>query len=569
MTTRLGFRPRPLDINKQLPIVRDLQELDSNDAASARDITHSHQALDSNNEEAKMVQSTQAKGGREIPTPEVRHVPTYNRDYLPLFREKNTYIRGRGGIGYRDDTWVEYDLDPEDEQWLNDFNRGQERLPPQRLELLLWRLETANADATDRALTAAGAQASEKMSTAAAATIDHMTRDDALELMDHTWPLRASVRGMLYDYWRQKRLKLGKPLLRRLQAPTSSSDNNPHKVFRPRERIHRPQTRRRRENNEDSLEKMKAIRANLMKSQELLEWLARREKKKRDLVYVEVDMQQLQIKLKHEPRHLHDGIEADYTAAAKAKTRKPIDFEGPPRNSSASAAELAIEATKKQKKRRRDGRKAQANAISQLPPPPLPSQADLLFTCTPDIGRMSLQNGAISLPSTSGSRRLQARVGRGGRLIFDRCDPFTHEPYVVDAPAEEPAPPEMWEVHNPYGSPSKAAGEAARARGGADGQTGSGQPSPARLKAPPVANGNVLAATPPAQPALAPAKKLAAQAKVESKPAPTSSNPLKRGPGRPPKAGTKAGTPGVVNIAANGAAQPPRSNLGPTPMDTS
>lgn len=51
-------------------------------------------------------------------------------------------------------------------------------------------------------------------------------------------------------------------------------------VCRPREKIHRPQTRRRRENNEDSLEKMQAIRKNMKKACEILDWLTRREQKK-------------------------------------------------------------------------------------------------------------------------------------------------------------------------------------------------------------------------------------------------------------------------------------------------
>jgi len=49
---------------------------------------------------------------------------------------------------------------------------------------------------------------------------------------------------------------------------------------RPREKIHRPQTRRRRENNEDSVEKMQAIRRNLRKAYELLEFVTRREQRK-------------------------------------------------------------------------------------------------------------------------------------------------------------------------------------------------------------------------------------------------------------------------------------------------
>lgn len=35
MATRLSFRPRPVDINKQLNIVRDLSELDTNPANPA------------------------------------------------------------------------------------------------------------------------------------------------------------------------------------------------------------------------------------------------------------------------------------------------------------------------------------------------------------------------------------------------------------------------------------------------------------------------------------------------------------------------------------------------------
>ena len=60
-------------------------------------------------------------------------------------------------MGYLDERFVEYDLDSEDERWLDDFNMGQDRLPPRRLEYLLWRLELANAEATDRALSGAGA----------------------------------------------------------------------------------------------------------------------------------------------------------------------------------------------------------------------------------------------------------------------------------------------------------------------------------------------------------------------------------------------------------------------------
>lgn len=61
-----------------------------------------------------------------------------------------------GGVGHRDDSFVEYDLDHEDRAWLEKFNDGQDRLPAQRFELLLWKLDLVNADANDRQSAAVG-----------------------------------------------------------------------------------------------------------------------------------------------------------------------------------------------------------------------------------------------------------------------------------------------------------------------------------------------------------------------------------------------------------------------------
>ena len=59
-------------------------------------------------------------------------------------------ITRAGGVGHRDEKFVEYDMDLQDIAWLEKFNQGQDRLPPRRFELLIWRLEMANAEANDR-----------------------------------------------------------------------------------------------------------------------------------------------------------------------------------------------------------------------------------------------------------------------------------------------------------------------------------------------------------------------------------------------------------------------------------
>lgn len=46
--------------------------------------------------------------------------------------------------------------------------------------------------------------------------------------------------------------------------------------------------------------------------------------------YVDVDLQQYQIKMKHEPRQLHDAVDAEYATAVKLTAkggRRPVGFD--------------------------------------------------------------------------------------------------------------------------------------------------------------------------------------------------------------------------------------------------
>ena len=53
-----------------------------------------------------------------------------------------------------------------------------------------------------------------------------------MEALTQVAAARQPVKDAVYQYWLDKRKQLGKPLLRRLQAPTNSSDTNPHSCFR-------------------------------------------------------------------------------------------------------------------------------------------------------------------------------------------------------------------------------------------------------------------------------------------------------------------------------------------------
>jgi len=184
-------------------------------------------------------------------------------------------------VGYSDEAYVEYDLDGEDEAWLARFNAGGlNRLSDDKLERMLWRLEIACHEATVHALEAAGAYQPERLSAAAVAAIDHLPRKDALDMLRRTVGARDAILEAVFAHWADKRKRWQKPLIRRLRAPTSLNDNNPHNTFRPRERVNRPQTRRRRENTEECLDKLRLIYDNIQQAQQLIKFVLKRERKK-------------------------------------------------------------------------------------------------------------------------------------------------------------------------------------------------------------------------------------------------------------------------------------------------
>ena len=284
------FRARQLDVNRPMEVVRDESLLDSVEVA--RDVTHGHHALDADNEKPKMVH-VEGKKTKEIPTPITLDVSTYKVDYLPSFLPRNTYIRG---ASHEDRSYVEYDLDQADLDWLTTTinSDGQERLSPERFELCLFKLEVFNASKLDAVFQGT----SERRSAAACSSTDYLTKADALSMLEEACGGRDIIRDAVYEYWKKKRAERGKPLLRRLEAPVNYNNPNPLLTFRNRgEARARPQTRRRRENNPDSLDKLQMIGDNIKQALDLFQMIIRRERKKRDLVFCGVERQRLMVGL--------------------------------------------------------------------------------------------------------------------------------------------------------------------------------------------------------------------------------------------------------------------------------
>ena len=444
----------------------------------------------------------------EIPTPAVAVVPSWHLDYLPTYRIAPSYVRARppavvtgvgggawGGLAFvaaatgatggggvppagpppdAPDTGrfgvsappppVEYDADTDDEAWLASVNGdGQERLPRRTLEELLWRLELANAAATDAALSAAGALAAERASVAAAATTDHLPKRDAIAALAAATGLRGAVLGRVVDLWRRKRARAARPLLRRLRAPTAAADTNPFHVFRPRERAHRPQTRRRREAGDDAGDRLRALAANLRKAADLSAWVARREERKRALACVDAAAAQLALASRGGPRSAVEAAEADAAAVARSRVpRRPAalvpaaDGGPPPRSASdAAAAAAKLEALAKA-----------GDPVASLPPPPPahpppdfpPARVTAALLASVDWSVALVEGGRGGgegpLPPPDFPRGGRApRAGRCGLLWFDPPPPTAAESIAASTPDPKP----LWERPNPYGPPRPGA----------------------------------------------------------------------------------------------------------------
>ena len=302
---------------------------------------------------------SKSKDGKadEIPIPEIRKVASYEQDYRANFVKPSVYLRSPA-FGAPMSEIVEYDLDNDDEDWLTSYNDGQNRLPAEKLELMIWKLEIACGEATETWMAESAATATEKgqiisyqdrcgqMASTAA-----LPKEKALALLSDVSG-RPALLEAVFKYWTEKRAKTGKPCLRRLQPPPAPGDSNPFNVFRQREKTNRPQTRRRRENDGASYDKMRQIRRQMEMVYAVVELQLKREEKKLERVRCECDVQTLQIKLRHEPRTVHEEIEAEFAKRPSARALSPKELEWDPQRPTSLPLSPLVPTTRRLRPRR-------------------------------------------------------------------------------------------------------------------------------------------------------------------------------------------------------------------------
>ncbi|KAL6646497.1 hypothetical protein ACP70R_018105 [Stipagrostis hirtigluma subsp. patula] len=416
--SRPSFRPRPVDIHRRLPIVRSARELEDDDptfALRAPPPLFRHSAPEPPANDVVNPASSK-KNAEEIPTPQYDSVYTYERDYTRTFAQPTTYIRCRGARAEIGD-FVEYDLDNEDEDWLQDYNVEHKIIEPEKLEVLLFKLEI----------------------------LDHKAREKAGMI---TPTFVGPIPVILHLDSAMERERWQKPILRHLQPPPPANDTNPYNVFRPREKAYRLQTRRmqRRENSVQSFKKLRLVRQNLQQAKELMEALIKREEKKREGMESEVHLRRIQMKYKDEAQLLDDRIELsdlqqistqfesseDDSADSDDTTTEepyvqPITYQ--PRFPDNKLSFIPSVRLKHEVELKRRLQQTTAWLFKTDPEEPV-----MLFARPLDPFKLKLagirppsdrpvDNGATAAPF-----QCQGRIGRGGRVIFDRWNPFLQVP---------------------------------------------------------------------------------------------------------------------------------------------
>lgn len=266
--SKLSFRARALDASKPMPIYRSEEIPDLPDfAAINRAVPQMPTGMEKEEEcEHHLQRAISAQqafghtGELVIPTPEVYTIEDelFDELYPPNYKISRQLIHMQPFA--MDQDIPDYDMDSEDEKWLNqqakkvDINHNQ-------FEEMMDRLEKGSGQQV-------------------------VTLHEAKTLLKEDDDLIIAV----YDYWLNKRLRTQCPLVPQVKTEKrdGSNTNNPYVAFR--RRTEKMQTRKNRKNDEVSYEKMLKLRRDLSRAVTLLEMVKRREKTKREHLHLTIEV---------------------------------------------------------------------------------------------------------------------------------------------------------------------------------------------------------------------------------------------------------------------------------------
>lgn len=286
--SRPSFRPRPIDLNKPLPIIKSSKDLrHEDDVLVSRTLPAMATGMDPAEEEERHLQqallaSVMGGGGGggaagrakalEIPVPVVSVVPGYDEaPFTQFVRPPSHYIVFDKNDEELERTTVEYDADFTDERFLADLAA---RAPP-----------GITADALER-----GMDALEK------------AQSRSTTLPPYGPPIRAllsplissdGARKELHRHWVARRTERGgRSFLRLHQPPVPAGNTDPSLAFRPRDGAAGGggRTGRGRQNTYENYKRAVLLQKELVQARSLVVTMLRRERLKAELASLDAFM---------------------------------------------------------------------------------------------------------------------------------------------------------------------------------------------------------------------------------------------------------------------------------------
>ncbi|XP_056913961.1 enhancer of polycomb homolog 1-like isoform X2 [Takifugu flavidus] len=267
--SKLSFRARALDASKPLPVFRcedlpDLHEYASINRAVPQMPTGMEKEEESEHHLQRAISAHQVYGEKRenmvIPVPEAEsNIPYYDSLYPGEFKMPKQLIHIQPFS--LDTEQPDYDLDSDDDMFVNKLKKKME-LSQLQFEEMIDRLEKGSGQQL-------------------------VSLPEAKLLLKEDDELIKEV----FDYWSRKR-KNSKansliPTVKQ-EKRDGSSTNDPYVAFR--RRTEKMQTRKNRKNDEASYEKMLKLRRDLSRAVTILEMIKRREKSKRELLHLTLEV---------------------------------------------------------------------------------------------------------------------------------------------------------------------------------------------------------------------------------------------------------------------------------------
>ncbi|XP_040290199.1 enhancer of polycomb homolog 1 isoform X1 [Bufo bufo] len=267
--SKLSFRARALDASKPLPVFRcedlpDLHEYASINRAVPQMPTGMEKEEESEHHLQRAISALQVYGEKRdnmvIPVPEAEsNIAYYESVYPGEFKMPKQLIHLQPFS--LDAEQPDYDIDSEDEVFVNKLKKKIE-ISPLQFEEMIDRLEKGSGQ-------------------------QPVNLQEAKLLLKEDDDLITEV----YDYWIKKRKNCrGSSLIPAVKQEKrdGSSTSDPYVAFR--RRTEKMQTRKNRKNDEASYEKMLKLRRDLSRAVTILEMIKRREKSKRELLHLTLEI---------------------------------------------------------------------------------------------------------------------------------------------------------------------------------------------------------------------------------------------------------------------------------------